>query len=78
MNKAKAAPHFLIESKAGIEIAQRAISIQLFKSCQSPFAMRVIIKKMFIAIQKATANITAGLLVAIWVIVFSNVINLGL
>jgi hypothetical protein len=65
VNKAKAAPHFFIDSKAGIEIAQSAISIQLFKSCQSPFAMRVIIKKKFIAIQKAIANIAAGLLDAV-------------
>jgi hypothetical protein len=65
---AKAAPHFFNESKAGIEIAQSAISIQLFISCQSPFVMRVIIKKMFIAIQKAIANIGAGLLDVVWVI----------
>jgi hypothetical protein len=60
---AKATPHFFIESKAGIEIAQSAISIQLFRSCQSPPAIREIIRKILIAIQKAIANITAGLLV---------------
>jgi hypothetical protein len=32
VNITKAVPHFLIDSKAGIEITQRAISIQLFKS----------------------------------------------
>jgi len=60
---AKAVPHFFIDSKAGIEIAQSAISIQLFKSCQSPFAIRIIIKMMLIAIQNAIANITGGLLI---------------
>jgi hypothetical protein len=68
LNIAKATPHFFMDNKAGIEIAQSAISIQLFKSCQSPFAMRVIIKKTFIAIQKAIANIAAVLLHAVWVI----------
>jgi hypothetical protein len=60
---AKAVPHFFIDSKAGIEITQNAISIQLFKSCQSPFAMRALIKMMLIAIQKATANSIGGLLI---------------
>lgn len=59
---AKAVPHFFIESKAGMEVAQKAISIQLFRSCQSPFAMRVIIKIMLITIQNAIANITGDLL----------------
>jgi hypothetical protein len=59
---AKARPHFFIDSKAGIEIAQRAISTQLFRSCQSPFAIRVIIKKTLIAIQNAIAKIIGELL----------------
>jgi hypothetical protein len=56
-------PHFFIDSKAGIEIAQSAISIQLFRSCQSPFAIRVIIKKTLIAIQNAAAKIIGDLLI---------------
>jgi hypothetical protein len=60
---AKAVPHFFIENNAGIEITQSPISIQLFKSCTSPFAMRVIIKMMLIAIQNAIANINGDLFV---------------
>jgi hypothetical protein len=62
---AKAAPNFFIESKAGIEIAQSAISIQLFKSSTSPLARRVIIKKMLIIIQKAITNIADCLLIVV-------------
>jgi hypothetical protein len=36
---AKAVPHFFIDSKAGIEVAYRAISIQLFKD----FPFRVVV-----------------------------------
>jgi hypothetical protein len=60
---AKAVPHFFMDSKAGIEIAQSAISIQLFKSCQSPFAMRVIINMVLMTIQNVIANITGFLLI---------------
>jgi hypothetical protein len=55
---------YVIDSKAGIEIYQSTISIQLFRSCQSPFAIRVIIKKTLIAIQNAAAKITGDLLLA--------------
>jgi hypothetical protein len=60
---AKAVPHFFMDSKAGIEIAQSEISIQLFKSYQSPFAMRVIINMMLMTIQNIIANITGFLLI---------------
>ena len=39
VNMAKAVPHFFIDNKAGMEVAQRMISIQLFKD----FPFRVVV-----------------------------------
>lgn len=50
MNKVKAMPHFFVDSKAGIEMAQSVISIQLFKSATSPFTISKTMNRMFIII----------------------------
>jgi hypothetical protein len=71
-NNAKATPHFLFESNAGIEIAQKAISIQLFRSSMSPLAIKVAIKKMLTIIHTAMAYSIGDLLVVSLVTVLAS------
>jgi hypothetical protein len=55
VNKVKAMPHFFVDNKAGIEMAQSAISIQLLKSATSPFTISKTMNRMFIIIHAAIA-----------------------
>ena len=56
-------PHFFVDSKAGIEMAQSAISIQLLKSATSPFTISKTMNRMFIIIHAAIPTYAAILIV---------------